>query len=184
MTDRAELLEATLGRFPDGIGLVDEGGHVVFWNDAAQAITGYAGVELLGRPVPPALTALLGARPHDAACDPPLDGEVHRRARVSASHKLGHEVSTMARHLALRNGLGERIGTAVLFHPAESLDALPHGEAGENEGVAASQEDLKELLEALFADFEQGGLVDSHRSVARYAPHSRSERLRSHVHEG
>jgi diguanylate cyclase (GGDEF)-like protein/PAS domain S-box-containing protein len=158
MTERAQLLEATLDRLPDGVGLLDENRHVIFWNAAAQAITGYGGVDLVGRPVPQGLTALLGASPHDAGCDPPQSSEVHRRARVSAHHKLGHEVSTMARTLTLRNGRGERIGTAVLFHPAEGLDALPHGEAGENERVAASQEDLKELLESLFADFEQGGL--------------------------
>jgi diguanylate cyclase (GGDEF)-like protein len=78
---------------------------------------------------------------------------------VHMQHKLGHNVSAMARHLVLRDGLGHRIGTAVLFHPAESLDALPHGEAGEDEGVQACQEDLKDRLELLFEDLARGGMT-------------------------
>ena len=56
---------------------------------------------------------------------------------MRARHKLGHELQVMTRALALRDGLGERIGTAAVFHPAESLDALPHGETGENDGRGA-----------------------------------------------
>jgi diguanylate cyclase (GGDEF)-like protein len=52
-----------------------------------------------------------------------------------------------------------RIGSVVLFHPAEFLDALPQGETGENEDVQASQDDLKDRLESLFEDFDRGGLA-------------------------
>ena len=77
---------------------------------------------------------------------------------VHVQHKLGHEVSAMARLLVLRDGLGTRIGTAVQFHPAECLDALPHGETGEDEGVGASQADLTDRLESLYQDFSAGGV--------------------------
>ena len=60
--------------------------------------------------------------------------------------------------MALRDGLGERIGTAAVFHPAESLDALPHGVTGENEAVVASQADIEDRLQIEFEDFERGGL--------------------------
>jgi diguanylate cyclase (GGDEF)-like protein len=59
----------------------------------------------------------------------------------------------------LRDGLGTRIGKAILFHPAECLDALPHGATGEDKEVEASLEDLKERLEALYEDFAHGGLA-------------------------
>jgi len=59
----------------------------------------------------------------------------------------------------LRDGLGHRIGIAILFHPTESLDTLPHGEAGEYEDVKACQEDLKDRLELLFDDFAHGGMA-------------------------
>jgi diguanylate cyclase (GGDEF)-like protein len=58
----------------------------------------------------------------------------------------------------LHDRLGHRIGQAVLFHPAESLDALPHGEAAESESIEASQEDVTERLEQLCKDFSEGGL--------------------------
>ena len=61
MTDRTELLEAALDSWPDGIGLVDAEGLVIFWNQAAEAITGYAGVEVLARPAPEELEPLLRA---------------------------------------------------------------------------------------------------------------------------
>jgi diguanylate cyclase (GGDEF)-like protein len=76
---------------------------------------------------------------------------------VHARHRLGHELSVMTRVLVLRDGLGGRIGMAVVFHPTESLDALPSGEAGEGEGVKVSQSELKERLEAEFEDFAGGG---------------------------
>jgi len=72
-------------------------------------------------------------------------------------HNLGHEVPVMARTLVLRDGLGGRIGTAVVFHPAESLDALPHGDTGEDGEVAQSQADLEDRLNTEFEDWIRGG---------------------------
>ena len=63
----------------------------------------------------------------------------------------------IVRVLVLRNGLGERIGTALLFHPAESLDALPHGESDEQQGAAESRAELEERLQTEFDDFARGG---------------------------
>ena len=77
---------------------------------------------------------------------------------MRARHKLGHELQVMARVLVLRDGLGERIGTAAVFHPAESLDALPHGERARDEGMEASQAELEERLQNEFEDFARGGV--------------------------
>lgn len=159
MSDRAELLEATLDTIPDGVGLMGENCQLVFWNHAAQAITGYASIDLMGRPVPESLRMLL-----DPACSSVDNESPHHResahgTMVHMQHKQGHSISAMARHFVLRDDLGHRIGTAVLFHPAECLDALPHGETGNSENIEASQEDLKDRLESLFKDFSQGGLA-------------------------
>jgi diguanylate cyclase (GGDEF)-like protein len=173
MTDRAELLEATLDSLPEGVALLGEDCHVVFWNQAARTITGYAAVEMVGRPVPETLKPLLaeGCLAGDSearACPlgsnspgahPASSHEAGHGFPAHTRHKLGHEVSTMARFMVLRDGLGQHIGTAVLFHSTECLDALPHGETGENAEVEASQEDLKQRLESVFEDFAQGGLA-------------------------
>ncbi len=147
MCDRAELLEAALDSLPEGIALVGWEGEVRFWNRAAEAITGYCSAELLGRPLPEPLTAL--ARE--------MQPDLGHAALVRARHKLGHEVATMARVMLLRDAMGERMGMATVFHPAQSLDALPHGEAGE-EGADPDREELEEFLTNEFEDAMHEGL--------------------------
>ncbi len=167
MTDRAELLEATLDCLPEGLALLGEDCHVVFWNQAAHAITGYTAMDMVGRPAPETMRRLLGCTvckegAESSTCSTPGHEAGHEGGHgflAHAHHKLGHDVSTMARILMLRDGLGTRIGKAILFHPAECLDALPHGLTGDNEDVEASLEDLKDRLESLFEDFKYGGLT-------------------------
>jgi diguanylate cyclase (GGDEF)-like protein/PAS domain S-box-containing protein len=154
MSDREELLEAALEGFPEGIVLLSAGGEVRLWNRAAEAITGYKGADLVGRPLPEGLNGLAckGTRCVEA------HGDACRGTLVHARHKLGQGIGAITRVLALRDGLGERIGAAAVFHPADSLDALPHGEAGEDELVTASQEELEERLKSEFEDFMRGGM--------------------------
>ncbi len=158
MTDRTEILESALDILGDGIALIGVEGEVVFWNQAAAAITGYAGVDVVGRPAPETLEALIPAG--WGRCDK-MQGawaETGRGALLRTKHKLGHEVQVMTRAMVLRDGLGERIGMAAVFHPAESLDALPHGESNENERTAASQAELEERLLNEYEDFARGGV--------------------------
>jgi diguanylate cyclase (GGDEF)-like protein len=160
MLDRSELLDATLESLPEGVALVGEDCQVMFWNQAAQAITGYTAMEIIGHAAPESLQPLLRC----AGCTGDAESGVcnangHAAGHgslIHAQHKLGHEISALARLITLRDGLGRRIGKAILFHPAECLDALPHGATGEDEQVEASQEELKERLESLFEDFSQG----------------------------
>jgi len=146
-----ELLEAAFDAVPDGVALVDGKGEVVLWNQAAQGITGYAAIDVLSRPIPEGLEALF----EDESVDRGTAG-ASRRALVSPRHKLGHEVPVIVRFLALRDELGERIGGAALFHPAESLDALPHGESSDA-GTDEAREEFEERLQTEFDDFKRGG---------------------------
>jgi diguanylate cyclase (GGDEF)-like protein/PAS domain S-box-containing protein len=157
MTDRTELLEAVFDCVPEGVGLFDGNGVVMFWNQAAQGITGYPAVELQGRQFPECLEPLLAARSGMEESHAPGAVAEVRRSLAQARHKLGHAVPVLVRILALRNGLGERIGTALLFHPAESLDALPHGESSADQGAAESRAELEERLQTEFDDFARGG---------------------------
>jgi diguanylate cyclase (GGDEF)-like protein/PAS domain S-box-containing protein len=158
MIDRTELLESALDSLPEGIALFGMEGEIVFWNRAAEAITGYASAEAMAGPVPLALEALAPERTRQRDQQPGAEPQTGRGILVRARHKLGHEMQAITRVLVLRDGLGERIGTAAVFHPAESLDALPRGVTGENEAVGASQLDLEERLQAEFEDFERGRL--------------------------
>ena len=139
MRDRTEILESALDILPDGIVLFGAEGEVVFWNQAAAAITGYAGVDVVGRPAPEALETLMPAGTGCGELAQGMDPQTGRGTLVRSKHKLGHEVQVMTRALELRDGLGERIGMAAVFHPAECLDALPLGETSEHERTAASR---------------------------------------------
>ena len=117
MTDRMELIESALDGLAEGVAILGLEDELVFWNRAAAGITGYTGVELLMRAIPRGLGSLLE--------EGSQAGSGERGGLVHMRHKLGHEVQAMRRFLVLRDGLGERIGSAVVFHPAEKLDALP-----------------------------------------------------------
>jgi diguanylate cyclase (GGDEF)-like protein/PAS domain S-box-containing protein len=158
MTDRTELLEAALDSFPEGIALLGAEGQVVFWNQAAEAVTGYASADLLSRPAPEPLEPLLLASARLGTLEPDAGGQLGHRTLVHALHKLGHDVPVMARYFLLRDGMGGRMGMAVLFHPADSLDELPHGECSQGGDVKASQAVLEDRLVAMFGDFTRGGL--------------------------
>ena len=141
--------------------LLGEDCRLAFWNQAAQAITGFAALEMVGRSTPESLRPLLEWNDMtgnaEEGTSPGASLETGQGFLVHARHKLGHEVTTMVRLRVLRDALGTRIGTAVLFHPAECLDALPHGVTGEDDEVVAIQTDLKERLESMFDDFTHGG---------------------------
>jgi diguanylate cyclase (GGDEF)-like protein/PAS domain S-box-containing protein len=158
MADRTELLESALNGLPDGVALLDMAGHVVLWNLAAEAITGYAGMDLLGRMAPEGLEPLLDAVVRPGELEPSEEPQAGRRTLVHARHKLGHAVPTLTRITTLRDGMGQRLGTAILFHPAASLDALPRGECSDCGDIADSQSQFQERLTAEFDDFTRGGL--------------------------
>jgi len=156
MIVQRELLESALDSFPEGIALLGRDGEVAFWNRAAQAITGHAGVDLLARSVPEALEPLLNCT-GNGYCEPAETPHESRGTLVLTQHKQGHAVQTLARTLVLRYALGERLGTAILFHPTENLDALPHGECGEDSAIEGSLVDLEDRLHTVYEDFAHGG---------------------------
>ena len=157
MVDRSELLEAALDNLPEGIALLGEEHQVVFWNQAAEAITGHAGTELVGQPAPATLKPLLQLGVASENSEQNLSPEPGRGLLVRARHKLGHDLSAIVRVLVLRDGMGVRIGAAVAFHSADSLRALPHGDCSETIGMEAGLADFEDRLEALFQDCAQGG---------------------------
>jgi diguanylate cyclase (GGDEF)-like protein/PAS domain S-box-containing protein len=157
MNERTELLESALEGLREGVALFDVEDQVVLWNHAAEAITGHAGMDLLMRPLPKVLEGLLLEGARLVELQPGSWVRAGHGTLVRVKHRLGHEVVVMARTLVLRNGLGSRIGTAALFRPADSLDALPRGEAGDDPDVVASQAELEDRLETEFEDFLRGG---------------------------
>lgn len=146
MADRAQLLEAALDVYPEGLGLLDDQDHVVFWNRAAEHMTGYSRAEVVSRPLAESLEPLAAGRPCEMNTETRNGPPAGRGSLVHAQHKLGHDVPAIARRVILRDGLGARMGAAAVFHPGELHAALPHGESSEVDEVRESQAELKDRL--------------------------------------
>ena len=157
MSGRVELMEAALEAHPDGVALLDAAGQVLFWNRAAETMTGFGGIEMIGRSTPWALEQLVhGGMAWDEVSQ--LHSPAASRASlVHGQHKLGGDLAVAARRLVLRGELGERIGMAVLFHPAEVVEGLPRGESGPSQEMDEAQAQLEIRLTERFEECMQGG---------------------------
>lgn len=149
MADRAELLEAALDVYPEGIGLLDKDERVVLWNRAAEHMTGFAAAQLIGRPVPGGLRGLADAPYWEPGALP----EMGSGAVVHIQNPSGRNEALRARRVVLRDSMGGRMGTAAVFHQANKSAALPHGETGDDMEVRQSQAELRERLERQFEAF-------------------------------
>jgi len=158
MIDRAALVEAALDAYAEGLALFDIEARVVFWNRAAEMMTGYCGADLLGRRIPEGLEPLTLCRDYEMNAEPRNGPRLGRGSLVHAQHKLGHDVPAIARRVILRDGLGERIGMATVFHPGEQLAALPHGETSDGAEVLQSLVELEDRLTVEFEAFLHEGV--------------------------
>jgi diguanylate cyclase (GGDEF)-like protein len=55
MSDRAEMLEATLDLIDVGVAILDDRSNILFWNKAAAALTGYLAQDVVSQPCPDGL---------------------------------------------------------------------------------------------------------------------------------
>jgi GGDEF domain-containing protein len=152
MADRAELVEAALEVYREGLAVLDEEERVVFWNRAAETITGYPVARVLGKMLPGPLEAL-------SQC-PVADADVrfaHRGPLVHAQHLRGFDLPLATRRIVLRDGLGERIGSAAVFHCLEQSAALAQPGEGDVAEPTEGQTDLRERLEEEYERWRDGG---------------------------
>ena len=204
MGDRMAMLEATLDLMEEGIAILDEQSNVVHWNKAAAALTGYDAQELICRPYPADLFrvdqqhrdkvvaraeadlkaglaesggGVSGLSFTQPPTEPDQSGDPlqERFTLVSIHHKQGHEVPGMLRKIALQDLQASAMGWALLFHPAEEVDALPRGESGEAVGIEASQAEMEDRLDAAHHQWATSGMpfgllwitVDQARSLRK-----------------
>jgi len=152
-SDHTEILEAALGAFEEGIAVLDGESRVLLWNHAAAAISGYQSAEMISRNLPASFYQ------EDAHAHVPHEfGSAERPLPVHLLHHQGHTLPAMLRRTALRNSLGKRFGTLLRFHPAEEMDALPHGETDEDGSqgrrIEQSQAALEERLDEAWREWK------------------------------
>jgi diguanylate cyclase (GGDEF)-like protein/PAS domain S-box-containing protein len=151
--DRTELLESALDSLTEGIALAGQDGRVALWNRTAETISGFTRAEVVGRTVREMLNVVVVGGVQHWIRQTGAEKTPQRGVLVELRHKASHDVPVVARVLSLRDGMGGRIGTGVVFHPAESIDALPHGELGEDSSVGESQTEVEDRLAAMHEDF-------------------------------
>jgi len=158
-----ELLAGALGALEEGIAVLDEQSRVVFWNAAAEAVTGHTRADLLARPLPAGFhTANAAQKSMAGQVVQDYEEEAHenwaeRPALVQLSHSRGHALPAMLRRTPLRDALGGRIGILLRFHPVEEVDALPHGNMDEESDlerhVEHSQASMEERLDEAWQEW-------------------------------
>ena len=153
-----EILESALNGLEEGIAILDLESRVLFWNPAAESISGYLGADLLSRGLPinffqidpqhqPGHGRVLKAHP----------GAAERPILVYLHHKQGHPLPALLRRTPLRNALEKRIATLYRFRPVDEIDSLPHGVTDENDvqemRVEQCQADMEDRLEEAWREW-------------------------------
>ncbi len=120
-----ELYLTIINSLHDGIYLVDLDRRILFWNKAAEEITGYGAQEMVGTRCPDNQLKHIdeGGRPLCIVGCPltatNLDGQV-RRARVFLRHKQGYRIPVMIHVLPLLQE-GRIIGSIEIFTRDSSI---------------------------------------------------------------
>jgi diguanylate cyclase (GGDEF)-like protein len=184
---RIEMLGATLDLLDEGVALLDVNSLVVYWNDAAAALTGHRRMDLLSRTCPADLYQIAeahGTRTVPGTASPSREGydgprysgqlyiqkhlvngrpegdtedEPAKPLLVQMKHHLGHSFPVMLRKLPIRDTFGKRLGTVLIFRPAEELDEIPHGETGDAAILLRSQGETEERLDTAFHEWKSSG---------------------------
>ena len=163
---RQEILLAALDEIEDALVVLDRDGIVVFWNTAAEQISGHTRAERIGHPLPerwlhaehPTAAPSSSAKGHfytgPLTVSTDQDDPAHlgtaaqeHAVRRLLHHAHGDSVPVLMHQSLLRDPLGARIGALLRFYPAEESDRLPHGEGGEQARVSQAQDEMQEWLE-------------------------------------
>ena len=117
----------------EGIYVVDRDRRIVYWNAAAEAITGYLRQEVTGRLCYGNLLQHCSEE-GEVLCDTgcPLSAVLHdgrpRESLVYLRHHHGHRIPVHVRARPLRNAAGEIAGVAEVFEVAVPVSAVPDPE--------------------------------------------------------
>jgi PAS domain S-box-containing protein len=114
-----QLFRSFSDAMPLGVCLVDVQGKIIYWNAAAEGITGYLGAEVLGRAYRGDLLLHCGGSDATTDVQCPVK-EVLRDGRAVAAelflrHKDGHRAPVHVAAFPLRDSMGEMRGVGEIF---------------------------------------------------------------------
>lgn len=119
-----------LDHLNDGVYFVDRSRTITFWNRGAQAITGWAPRDVIGKNCPERLLRHVDAEGNDIrGQDSPIeaalaDGRPHR-LDAFLHHRAGHRVPVRIEAVPMRDGSGEVVGAVEVFtDQTERMEAI------------------------------------------------------------
>ncbi|MBU0552772.1 sensor domain-containing diguanylate cyclase [Myxococcota bacterium] len=123
--DLMEVIE----QLNDGLYFTDHKRQITFWNQAAEAITGYKAEEVIGRRCSDNILMHVDAEGRSLCqgrCPlaETMRDERARKGEVFLMHKDGHRIPVAVRTSLLRDGGGEIVGGAELFTDVSAQHAL------------------------------------------------------------
>ena len=119
-----------LDHLNDGVYFVDRSRTITFWNRGAQAITGWAPRDVIGRACPEGVLRHVDAEGNELCrngcpISAVLDDGMSHRADLFLHHKAGHRVPVRVQAVAVRDEAGAVIGAVEVFtDQTERMDAI------------------------------------------------------------
>jgi len=130
MQDEPDLdYAAVVDNFHDGLYFVDRERRIIYWNEAAERITGFTAADVMGRGCSDNILIHVDAD-GNALCSGlcPLAATIldrgAREAGVFLHHKKGHRVPVTIRVTPLFDRQGTMMGAVELFSDTSSVEAL------------------------------------------------------------
>ncbi|QWV95348.1 sensor domain-containing diguanylate cyclase [Geomonas oryzisoli] len=127
----------------DGLYIVDTDRKIVFWNHAAERISGYSAEEVIGKPCADNILCHVDDVGLNLCCSEcplasTIDSGIPHDAQVFLHHKNGHRIPVLVRVIPLTDDTGQVIGGVEMF--------------SDNSGQVDNDDRLKELEKLALLD--------------------------------
>lgn len=121
-------LNNVLASLHDGLYFTDKDRRIIFWNPAAERITGFSANEVLGKHCCDNILVHVDAEGNSLCQDgcplaKTIDDGLHREMEIYLHHKQGHRVPVSVRVTPLLNSEGMTTGGVELFTDISNRDA-------------------------------------------------------------
>jgi len=124
-----QLFQSFSDAIPFGVCVVDIQGKIIYWNAAAEGITGYLRHEVLGRAYRSDLLIQCGGANASTEIQCPVIDVLRDGRTITADlflrHKHGHRIPIHVFAFALRNKKGEMQGVGEIFDPSQAKQESP-----------------------------------------------------------
>jgi diguanylate cyclase (GGDEF)-like protein/PAS domain S-box-containing protein len=121
-------LQRVFNNLHDGLYCVDNDRVIIYWNKAAELISGFTAEEVIGRCCSDSILTHVDENGHslcNALCPlaETIEDDVSREATIYMHHKDGHRIPVSVRVSTLKNDFGVVVGGIELFTDISNVEA-------------------------------------------------------------